>query len=128
MIVSVCYNVVGSDKLSHSFVQGIRVNAIAIDVSERRRDTTRSKQVHQRVNTLRVVLMEIPEHGIIWHIGLRMPLVAPVHGRKLDGVPNKEDWEIIEDKVLDTLLGIEFGCPASDITNCVAGSFFSADG
>lgn len=128
MIVSVRYNIASLATLAYSFAQGITVNAIAIDISERRRNTPRSKQVHQSMDTLRVILVEIPEHGIIWHIGLRVPLVASVHGRKFDGVPNKEDRKIIEDKILNTLLRIEFGCPTSDITNCVGRSLFSTDG
>jgi hypothetical protein len=79
------------------------------------------------MDTLRVILVEVPEHGIIWHIGLRMSLVASIHRRKLNGVPDKEDRKIIEDKILNTLLRVELGCPTSDITNCVGRSFFSTD-
>lgn len=79
------------------------------------------------MNALRIVLVEIPKHGIIWNICLGVSLVAPVHGRKLDRVPDEEDGKIIEDEVLDTFFGIELCCPTSNIANCVAGSLFTTD-
>jgi hypothetical protein len=80
------------------------------------------------MDTLRVVLVKVPKHGVVRHIGLRVPLVAAVHGRKLDRIPDEEDGEIIEDKVLDALLGVELCCPAADIADGVTGPLFAADG
>lgn len=99
----------------------------AIDVPKGSWDTTRSKQVHQSVDTLRVILVKVPEHGIIRDVGLGVSLVATVHGRKFDRIPDEEDRKVIEDEILDTLIGIELCCPASNISNCVAGSLFTTD-
>lgn len=72
--------------------------------------------------------MKVPKHGIIRNIRLRMSLVAPIHGRKLDGVSDEEHGKVVKDKVLDTLFGVKLCRPTSDIADCVAGSFFAADG
>lgn len=103
------------------------MNTKAIDVPQGSWDTTRSKQVHQSVNTLRVVFVKVPEHGVIRNIGLRVSLVASIHGRKLDRVPDEEDRKVIEDEILDTLLSIKLCCPTSNISNCIAGSLFTTD-
>lgn len=112
---------------THRLIQSIGVNAEAIDVPQRSRDSAWPKQVHQSMDALGVVLVKVPKHGVIRTIGLRVPLVAAVHGRELDRVPDEEDGKVIKDKVLDTLLGIELCCPAAHIANGVAGPFFAAD-
>lgn len=99
----------------------------AIDVSQGSWNTALSEQVHQSVNPLRVVYVEVPEHGVVWYIGLRVSLVAPVHGGELDRIPNEEYGKIVEDEVLDALFGIELCCPASNIADRVAGPLFAAD-
>lgn len=72
--------------------------------------------------------MKVPKHSIIRNIRLRMTLVAPVHGRKLDWVPDEKHGQVVKDKVLDALFGVELCRPTSDIADCVAGSLFAADG
>lgn len=104
------------------------MNTETIDVSQRRRNATLSKEVHQGMNTLRVVQMKVPEHGIIRNIRLGMSLVTAVHGRKLDRISDEEHGQIIKDKVLDTLFSVEFGRPAANITDSIAGSFLTTDG
>lgn len=79
------------------------------------------------MNSFGIVDVKVPEHGVVGAIGLRMPLMASVHRGKLDGIPNEEDRKIIEDKVLNTLFGIELGRPTSNIANCVAGSLLATD-
>jgi hypothetical protein len=111
-----------------SLVQGVRVNTKAVYVPQRSRNASLSKQMHQSMNALWVINMKVPKHGIIRNIRLRMTLVAPVHGRKLDGVPDEKHGQVVKDKVLDALFGVKLGCPASDIADCVTGSFFTADG
>jgi hypothetical protein len=68
--------------------------------------------------------VEIPKHAIVGHIGSGMALMAPVHGWELDRVTNEKDWQIIEDEILDTLLGVDFGSPATDIANGITRAFF----
>lgn len=104
------------------------MDAEAIDIPQRSRDAARPKEVHQRVDSLRVVLVEIPKHGIVGHIGLRVPLVAPIHGRELDRISDEEDGQVIEDKILDALLRVELGRPAPDIADRVAGALFATNG
>ena len=101
------------------------MDAEAINVSQGSRNTTRSKQVHQSVNPLGVVHVKVPKHGVVWHIGLRMSLVTAVHGRKLDRVTDEEDRKVVEDKVLDTILGIKLCRPASNVANRVARPLFA---
>lgn len=80
------------------------------------------------MNTLRIVQMKVPEHRVIRNICLGMSLVTAVHGRKLDRISDEEHGQIVEDKVLNTLLGVEFGRPAANITYGIAGAFLAADG
>lgn len=61
------------------------------------------------MDSLWVIDMIIPKHGIIRNVGPRVSLVAAVHGGELNGVANEEDGEVIEDKVLDAILGVELG-------------------
>lgn len=77
------------------------------------------------MHSLRIIDVIIPEHGVIRYIRLRVSLVAAVHGRKLDWIPDEKDRQVIEHKVLYTFLGVELDGPASDITDCVARSFLS---
>lgn len=101
------------------------MNAKAVDVPQRRWDSPLTKEMHQCMYPLGIVDVEIPEHGVVGNIGLRMPLVAPVHRGKLDGIANKEHGQIVEDKVLDPLLGVELGRPSPDVADGVAASLFT---
>ena len=75
-----------------------------------------------------VVDVEVPEHGMVRYIGAGMTFVTPVHGGELDWVSDEEYGEVIEDKVLNTLLGVELGCPAANISNCVTRTLFTPNG
>ena len=46
--------------------------------------------------------------------------MTSIHTWKLDRIADKEDWQIVEDKVLVTILGIEFHSPSTYITNGIA--------
>lgn len=78
--------------------------------------------------TFWIINMVIPKHGIVWHIGLRMSLVAAVHRRKLDWIADEEYWKVVEYKILDTFFGIEFDRPSPYVTYSIAGAFLAADG
>lgn len=95
------------------------MNTEAINVLNGLGYSSPAKEVHQSVDTLRVILVEIPKHGIVWNVGSRVSLMASVHRRKLDGVTNEKDGKIVEDKVLHAFLGIELRCPAAHIANSV---------
>lgn len=96
------------------------MNSEAINVLNRFRNASPSKKVHEGVNTLWVVLMEVPKHSIVWNIGPRVSLVAAIHGRELDGISDEEHRKVVEYKILDTLLGIKLCRPATDIANGIA--------
>ncbi len=55
------------------------MNAIAIDVAKRSWNAALTEQMHQSVDALGVVDMEIPKHAVVWNIRLRVPLVRTVH-------------------------------------------------
>lgn len=112
---------------THRLVECVSMDAEAVDVPQGRRDAALPEEVHQRMNPLRVVQMEVPEHGVIGDVGPWVALVAPVHGRELDGVADKEDGQIIEDEVLDAILGVELGRPATNVADCVTGALLAAD-
>lgn len=113
--------------MTHSFVQRIGVYTETINVAKRRWDSTLTKQMHQRMDALWVVDVKIPKHSVVGHICLWVSFMGAIHGGKLDRVPNKEYWKIVENKVLNTFLSIKLGRPATDITNCIAGTFLSTD-
>lgn len=79
------------------------------------------------MKTLRVVDMKIPEHAVVGDVGLRVALVAAIHGGKLDGITNEEDRNVVEDEVLDSLLRVELRCPPSNIANRVARTLLSSN-
>lgn len=79
------------------------------------------------MNPLLIVDVIIPEHGIIRHVSLGMSFMAAIHRRELYRVANKEHREIIEDKILDTLLSVELDRPAPYISNRIARSLLAAD-
>jgi hypothetical protein len=68
-----------------------------------------------------VVNVIVPKHSVVWNVRARMSLVTTVHGRELDGVSDEEDREVIKDKILDAVLGVELCRPASNVTNRVGG-------
>jgi hypothetical protein len=111
-----------------SSVQCVSVNTKPVNMPERGRNPALSKQVHQGMNALRVVYMVVPEHSVVGNIGLRMPLMAPIHWRELDRITEKEDWQIIEDEIMDSLIREEFDRPSSNISDRVTGTFFSPYG
>ncbi len=79
------------------------------------------------MNTFGVILVEIPKHGVIGDICLRMLLVTPIHGWELDGIADEEDWQIIEDKILNALLCVKLGSPSANIADGVARSLLSTN-
>lgn len=101
--------------------------AEAVDVSQRGWNAALPKEMHQSVDTFGVVEMKVPKHGIVWYIGLGMPLVASIHGWKLDGIADEKHRQVVENKVLDAFFSIELGCPPSDITDRIAGAFLPAN-
>lgn len=114
--------------LAYRLVQSVRVHTKSIDVTKRGWNTPLAKQVHQGVDALGVVNVKVPKHAVVRHVGLRVPLVGSVHGGELDGVPNEKDRQVVKDKILNTLFGVELGSPAADITHGIAGALHAADG
>lgn len=109
-------------------VERISVYAKSINVAQGLGDATGAEEMHQGVDSLWIVHVEIPKHTIIGHIGSGVALMAPVHRWELNGVTDEEDGQIIEDEILNTLLGIDFGRPTADIANGITGTFFPAYG
>jgi hypothetical protein len=90
-------------------VQGVSVHAESIDMRQQRRDTTRTNQMHRSMNAFWVVYMVVPEHVVLWHVHPWVSFVTAVHTRKFDRVSNEEDRQVVEDKVVVTIFGKEFG-------------------
>lgn len=97
--------------------------AEAIDVSQRGWNATLPKEMHQSMDTFRVIEMKVPKHGVVWYICLWVSLVASIHGWKLDRIADEEHRQVVEDKVLDAFFSVKLGCPPSDITDRIAGAF-----
>lgn len=106
-------------------VQGVRVHAEAVDVSQRLRYTAWADQVHQGVNALRVVDVVIPEHVVLRHVHLRMPFVAAVHAWELDRVPDEENWQVVEDEIVIAIFREKLDRETSDVSYGVAGALFT---
>jgi len=77
------------------------------------------------VRALRVQGEEIPEHVMIFEIGLRVPLLCVNEIGELQWVTNEEDGGVIPDHVPVTIFGIEFDCEASWITLCIGAALLS---
>lgn len=112
---------------TYLLVQGVSVHAESIHVRQRRRDTTRTNQMHQSMNALRTINMVVPEHAVLRHIHSRVSLVTAVHAREFDRVSDEEHRQVIEDKVVIAIFGEEFGGPSSDVSHSVAGTLFPTD-
>lgn len=101
--------------------------AEAIDVPQRGWNAALPKEMHQSMDAFRVVEMKVPKHGVIWYIGLGMPLVASIHGWKFDRIADEEHRQVVEHEVLDAFFSVELGRPPSDITNRIAGAFLTTN-
>jgi hypothetical protein len=99
------------------------MHAEAIDVSQRRWNAALPKEVHQSMDSFRVIEMKIPKHSVIWYISLRMSLMTSIHGWKLDRIADEEHRQVVEDKILDAFFSVELSRPPSDITNRIARAF-----
>jgi hypothetical protein len=77
------------------------------------------------MQTFRVVQVKVPEHGIVWNIGLGVSLVAPIHGGEFDRISDKENWQVIADEILDSFFRVKLGSPAPHVSDSIAGTFFT---
>lgn len=124
VLLGICYD----RQLTYSLVQSVGMDTETIDILQGSWNTALSKQMHQSMDAFWVVLMEVPKHGVVWHIRLRVSLVASIHGWKFYGITNKEDRKIVKHEILDAILGIKLGCPSSHIADSVTGALLAADG
>jgi hypothetical protein len=85
------------------------VYAVGVDMSQRGRNATLAEKMHQSMYPFLIVDMEVPKHIWIGNVCLWMAFVAPIHTGKLDRVANKEDWQIVEDKILVAILCKDLG-------------------
>jgi hypothetical protein len=79
------------------------------------------------VETLWVIFVEVPEHSIVGHIGLRVTFVPAIHGWKLDRVPDEENRKVVKNKVLNAFFGIKLCCPAPNVANGITGPLFPSN-
>lgn len=77
---------------------------------------------------LRVVDVEVPKHARIRHIRSRMAFVTPVHTGELDGIADEKHRQVIKNKVMIALLGVELCRPSSDISDGIGCTFLSSNG
>jgi hypothetical protein len=89
-------------------------------MSQRGRNAALSEKMHQRMYSLWIIDVEVPKHVRIWNIRTWMAFMAPIHAGKLYRVANEEDWQIVEDEVLITILGKELHGPSTYITDGIA--------
>lgn len=76
--------------------------------------------MHQSMNSLLVVDMVVPKHVRVRHVSDRMSLVRPVHTRKLYGIPDEEDRQTVEHKILVSLLREKLHRPSSNVTHGIS--------
>ena len=76
-----------------------------------------------RLLTLRLEANEVPEIIVcglpLRYLIVRLGFYSMDEVRKLDGILNEEDWNVVPDNVPDTLLGVELGGEATNITNSI---------
>ena len=73
------------------FRELVGVSTIAIYGPHRCREPSIPKEKHECMNTFLIIDVKVPEHVRIRRVCAWMSLVASIHGRKFDGVSNKED-------------------------------------
>lgn len=93
---------------------------VCINISQRGRNAALPEKMHQRMYSFRIVDMEVPKHVWIWNICTWMAFMAPIHAWKLDRVANEEDWQIVEDEILVTILSKELHSPSAYIADSIA--------
>ena len=99
-----------------------------IDIAERLWNPATTEEVHQSMDAFLIIDMIVPEHILIWDIGLWVAFVASVHAGELDRVADEEDWQIVEHKVLVALFRVHLHGEATDIAEGIAGTFLASDG
>lgn len=84
--------------------------------------------MHQCMNTFLVVDMVIPVHVRVRNVRDRMSLVRSVDAREFDGIPNKEDWQTVEDEILVSFFGKQLHGPPTNITDSIGSTSLSGSG
>lgn len=94
----------------------------------RSRNTAKTKEMHQRVNTFLVVDVVVPEHVGVRNVRYGMSLVRTVDAGELDRISDEEDRQTVEDKILVSFLGEELHGPATNITDSVGSTSLASRG
>jgi hypothetical protein len=97
-----------------------------VDTTYRSRNTTKTKEMHQCMNTFLIVDMVIPEHIRIRNIRHRMSLVTAIDARELDRISDEKHRQTVKDKILVSFLGKELHGPATNITDGVGSTSFTS--
>lgn len=105
------------NKVAVLLCQGVCVYSKPIDMPKRSWYSTLTEQMHECMDALRVVHMVIPEHVVVRHIGSRMLLVTPIHAWELDRVTQEKDREVVKDKILIAVFGVELSRPTSHVSD-----------
>ena len=75
-----------------------------------------------------IVVVKVPEHACIRHSGLRVALVRAIEGRELGWIANKEDGEVIANKVPISFFSLEFESETPNVTGGIGTTFFASYG
>ena len=105
---------------THLLPHGIRMYTITIDMPQARGDASLPKEMHQRMDPLLIIHMKVPKHVRVRNIRTGVLLMAPVHRRKLNRIPDKKHGKIIAYEVLVPLLRKKLERPPTDVAHGIA--------
>lgn len=83
--------------------------------------------MHNLVRRLAVVGKIVPEHGSVLQIRLRVSLLRMNEIWKICGIPQKENWSIIEYPIPIAFLCVELDRESTRIPSAVGGALFATD-
>jgi hypothetical protein len=105
-----------------------RVHTEAVDVAERSRNAALTEELHKAMYAFLVVVVEVPVHGCIWHVALRMTLVAPVQGGELDGIADEKHRQVVTNDIIVSFVRVKLHGPSSNVANRVWKALFPSGG
>jgi len=91
------------------------------------RSSTGGEKYHDLVNGLRILREKIPEHVMVFQVGLGISLGSVDQLSVLAGIPDKEDRCIEKDPVQYALLGLQFDSKAMGVTGSICGTHLACN-
>lgn len=97
-----------------------------MDVTERVRSTTIREQSHNLVDSLLVVVPVIPHGRSILEMSLWVSLLGMDEQWELGWVSDEEDWSVVADEILISLLSVDLDGKSSWISGGIGRSGLSS--